>query len=77
MVSTPSPGERTRLPIFPDTDGTYQKNYVLQEDCPHLVETGGPGSPAICNIYDDPRKPAVCTVFEAGSAACRSIQVEG
>ncbi len=47
--------------------------YGLEEDCPFLEDNGE--GPALCSIYGDERRPAICGEFTMGGAACRDVRV--
>lgn len=46
--------------------------YILLEDCPYLDSQDG--SFSACTVYDNPRKPAICSTFPAGSNQCRAMR---
>ena len=54
------------------TEGFDKPTYLLLRDCPYLVQS--PGSVALCSVYDDPRKPEICSTFTAGSEGCQTMR---
>lgn len=54
------------------SDATEHPRYLLLEDCPYLVRTTG--SMAVCSVYDNPEKPAICSSFKADSPKCHEIR---
>ncbi|MES2134650.1 MAG: hypothetical protein V4449_00180 [Patescibacteria group bacterium] len=48
--------------------------FTLKSDCGYL-QTGKDGV-TFCGVYEDPRRPATCRKFKAGSHHCRQIRVD-
>lgn len=48
-------------------------SYLLTEDCPNLVELEV-GGVAVCSVWEDPDRPAVCDRFEAGNPRCNDAR---
>ena len=65
-------------PVYDETGETIETYtfYLMKRDCPFLVQAAG--GTALCSIYEDPKRPAVCGEFQAASQPCYNMrQVKG
>jgi Fe-S-cluster containining protein len=65
---------RTDLSSSSVNDAEPEHYYYLWQDCSFLKQVG---SAAICSIYEDERRPKVCSNFEQGSRACLGMRDPG